>query len=61
MSKKIFQRNIENLLPVNVNSKDGVTPAAVLVHVMSSDRAILQPLLQHSQQVVQLRTFDAGE
>ena len=46
---------------MNVNSKDGVTPAAVLVHVMSSDRAVLQPLLQHSQQVVQLRTFDAGE
>ena len=46
---------------MNVNCKYGVTATAMLVHVVSSDRPVLQALLQHSQQVVQLSAFNAAE
>ena len=49
------------LLPVYVNCEDCMTATAVLIHVMRPNRPILQTLLQHSQQVVQLGTFDTGD
>ena len=43
-----------------MDSKDRMTATAVLIHVVRSDCPILQALLQHSQQVVKLGTFDTG-
>ena len=48
-------------IPVYVDGKYGVTATAVLIHVMRPDCPILQALLQHSQQVIQLGTFDTGD
>ena len=48
-------------IPVYVDGKDCMTTTAVLIHVVRPDRPILQALLQHSQQVVQLGTFDTGD
>ena len=48
------------VLPVYVYSEDGVAAATVFVHVVSSDGAVLQSFLQHSQQVVQLSALNTG-
>ena len=43
-----------------MDSKDRMTATAVLIHVVRPNCPILQALLQHSQQVVKLGTFDTG-
>ena len=51
----------DRYVPVYVDSKDCMTATAMLIHIVGSDCPVLQALLQHSQQVVQLGTFDTGD
>ena len=44
-----------------MDGKDCMTATAVLIHVVRPDCPILQALLQHSQQVVKLGTFNTGQ
>ncbi len=49
------------LLRVDVHGQDGVGARGVLVHVVTPDGAVLQPLLQDGDQVVQLLAVDGEE
>ena len=48
-------------IPVYVDSEDCMTATAMFIHVVRPNSPILQALLQHSQQVVKLGTFNTGQ
>ena len=46
---------------MDVDGEDGVTPGAVLVHVVSPDGSVLQTLLQDSHEIIQLPALDTEQ
>ena len=44
-----------------MDSEDCMTATAMFIHVVRPNSPILQALLQHSQQVVKLGTFNTGQ